>query len=134
MKPPIEPKLLAKFEKHFKVDYQVYNFFKEELRLNIEAFGVQRMKQELAKMREVFANCDKVGCELKKTPKKRTSWSKVKVPVDYYLEQAESGYGQCPYSTRIVLIQIDFNAFPWTRVSAKFPYDLHIGGALGLSI
>ena len=103
VKPPIEPELLANFEKHFKVDYQVYNFFKEELRLNIEAFGKERMKQELIKMREVFAKCDKVGCEVKKTPKKIVNWSKVRVPLDYYLEQAESGYGQCPYSTRNVL-------------------------------
>ena len=99
-KPTLPDDLQTKFDKHFATDIAIYEHFKQVLFDKVNAFGHGRMKDEIAKMRRVFQACNKNAklCHFtrKHTPKPAPR-ENIKPSLKYYLERAESGFGQCPY-------------------------------------
>merc|ERR1711892_71826 len=69
-KPVLRPDLTDKFNKHFAVDLAVYDHFKRVLLQKIADFGVDRMAEEVAKMKTIFKSCDidKTHCRIDKQP------------------------------------------------------------------
>lgn len=100
VKPSLEPELMDKFNKHFRVDIAVYEHFKQVLLKKIDKFGKSRMATEVAKMKEVFNACNKNKklCRFKSKPIVPQQTKEIKPTLQYYIDQADSGFGYCPYS------------------------------------
>ena len=99
-KPVLRPDLTDKFNKHFAVDLAVYDHFKRVLLQKIADFGVERMAEEVAKMKAIFKSCDidKTHCRIDKQPVEQKLLPNIKPSLQHYLDQAKSGFGHCPYA------------------------------------
>jgi len=99
-KPLVRPENIDKFNKHFAVDIAVYEHFKRVLIQKIDIFGQMRMAEEVSKMKEIFNGCNKNKqlCDFMTKPiVTQPIQPDVKPSLQYYIDQVESGYGNCPY-------------------------------------
>ena len=100
-KPILRPDLTDKFNAHFAVDLAIYDHFKHVLMQKITDFGAERMSAEVAKMNTIFHSCNlnKDRCRFERQPVRVRQYApNVKPSLKYYLNEAESGFGQCPYA------------------------------------
>ena len=100
-KPTLRSDLMDKFNAHFAVDLAIYKHFENVLKQKIVDFGIERMASEVATMKKIFDSCNKIAkrCQFKTRPLRRRKKSpNVKPSLRFYLDRADSGFGNCPYA------------------------------------
>jgi hypothetical protein len=56
---PLNEKQKSNFAEFFKQDLEMYRFFNETLHRKIDAFGRDRMREEIVKAKSIFEHCAK---------------------------------------------------------------------------
>ena len=56
---PLNEKQKSNFAEFFKQDLEMYRFFNETLHRKIDAFGRDRMREEIIKAKSIFEHCAK---------------------------------------------------------------------------
>ncbi|CAG5112934.1 Oidioi.mRNA.OKI2018_I69.chr2.g7097.t1.cds [Oikopleura dioica] len=99
---PLNAERQATFEEFHKTDTLMYDYFNASLHRKIEAFGHEKMKEEIQKAKDTFTSCAEgiIDCSaknllLKRKPAETEIVEYPKMKLSEFLDITEQGHGAC---------------------------------------